>query len=82
MKLMKIRKIYKPFKCDICNEVINPARVNPQDLQFMGKVYIIETTEVPEVHMCGYCAVRTMQLLRNKLMGQTKEEEKENGGND
>ena len=81
MKLTKIRKIYKPFKCDICNEVINPARVAQQDLQFMGKVYIAETTEVPEVHMCGYCAMCTMQSLRNKLTGQTKEEEKENRGN-
>ena len=81
MKLTKIRKIYKPFKCDICNEVINPARVAQQDLQLMGKVYIVETTEVPEVHMCCYCAMCAMQLLRNKLMGQTREEEKENGGN-
>ena len=81
MKLTKIRKIYKSFKCDICNEVINPARAAQQDLQFMGKVYIVETTGVPEVHMCGYCAMRTIQLLRNKLMGQTREEEKENGGN-
>ena len=81
MKLTKIRKIYKPFKCDICNEVINPARVAQQDLQFMGRVYIVETTKVPEVHMCGYCAACAMQSLRNKLMGQTREEKKENGGN-
>ena len=81
MKLMKIRKTCKPFKCDICNEVINPARVAQQDLQFMGKVYIVETTKVPGVHMCGYCAMCAMQSLRNKLTKQTKEEEKENGGN-
>ena len=62
--------------------MINPARVAQQDLQFMGKVYIAETTEVPQVHMCGYRAACAMQSLRNKLMGQTKEKEKkENGGN-
>lgn len=84
MKLMKIRKIYKPFKCDVCGEIINPARIDPQDLQLMGKVYTVETIEVPEVHMCGYCAVCAMQLLRDKMMERLKEEEdkNENGGND